>query len=118
GVNVYGNALWVNNKYLASKPEVVKTFVDITQRAYAACVEEFEPCLKALMNGASGLNADNQRDQWQRILVLMRDETTTKVGLGAFDVERVKQDYDLVKSLIGLDKPFEPADVVTNDMLS
>ena len=31
----------------------------------------------------------------------MRDDTTTKVALGAFDPARVKSDYELVSSLIG-----------------
>jgi len=47
----------------------------------------------------------------------MRDDTTTKVGLGAFDANRVKADYTLVQSLIGIDKPFEPTTMFTNDFL-
>ncbi|RZI74124.1 MAG: nitrate ABC transporter substrate-binding protein, partial [Variovorax sp.] len=92
-------------------------FAAVTQRAYAACVKDFAPCLEALTASVSGLSPDNQRDQWERIKQLMRDDTTTKVALGAFDGARVKTDYDLVQSLIGLDKPFEPAALFTNDYL-
>ena len=47
----------------------------------------------------------------------MRDDTTTKVALGSFDTARVKSDYELVQSLIGIDKPFDPASLFTNDYL-
>ena len=117
GVNVYGNSLVANGAYLASKPEMVRKFTAITQRAYAACVKDFEPCLKAITSAASGLSPDNQRDQWGRIKQLMRDDTTTKVALGAFSAERVKADYELVQSLIGLDKPLDPATLFTNEYL-
>ena len=117
GVNVYGNSLVVNGAYLKANPERVKKFVAVTQRAYAACVKDFAPCLDALTASVSGLSPDNQRDQWERIKQLMRDDTTTKVALGAFDGARVKADYELVQSLIGLDKPFEPATLFTNDYL-
>jgi len=117
GLNMYGNSLFVNSEYLASNPEAVKTFASITQRAYHACVKDFEPCLEALTAGASGLRPDNQRDQWGRIKDLMRDQTTTTVALGAFDGERVQADYDLVKELIGLDKDFDSATMFTNEYL-
>ena len=47
----------------------------------------------------------------------MRDDTTTKVALGAFDGQRVKTDYELVSSLIGIDKPYDPATLFTNEFL-
>ncbi|RYF80934.1 MAG: nitrate ABC transporter substrate-binding protein [Comamonadaceae bacterium] len=117
GVNVYGNSIVVNGAYLKSKPEVVRKFMAVTQRAYDACVKDFEPCLSALTTSVSGLTPDNQRDQWQRIKQLMRDDTTTKVALGAFDMNRVKADYGLVKDMIGVDKAFDPATMVTNEYL-
>jgi len=95
----------------------VKKFVAVTQRAYDACVKSFAPCLQALQASVSGLTPDNQRDQWSRIKQLMRDDTTTKVALGAFDGARVKADYELVSSLIGIDKAYDPATLFTNEFL-
>jgi NitT/TauT family transport system substrate-binding protein len=117
GVNVYGNSFIVNGAYLAANPERIRKFVAVTQRAYDACVKDFNPCLQALLAGVSGLNPDNQRDQWERIKQLMRDDTTTKVALGSFDSARVKSDYEVVQSLIGIDKPFDPTSLFTNDYL-
>lgn len=117
GLNVYGNSIVVNRAYLDKNKDTVAKFMAVTQRAYDACVKSFDPCLQALMSSVSGLNADNQRDQWERIKMLMRDDTTTKVALGAFDPARVKADYDLVSSLIGIDKAFDPALMFTNEFL-
>lgn len=117
GVNPYGNSIIVNNAYLQANKDRVAKFTSITQRAYEACVKDFDPCLQALTAAVSGLNPDNQRDQWERIKTLMRDDTTTKVALGAFDPARVKSDYELVSSLIGVDKAFDPATMFTNDFL-
>ena len=117
GVNVYGNSFVVNGAYLTANPERIKKFAAVTQRAYAACVKDFNPCLQALTADVSGLSPDNQRDQWERIKQLMRDDATTKVALGSFDGARVKADYDLVQSLIGIDKPFDPATMFTNEYL-
>ena len=117
GVNVYGNSLFVNNAYLKANPERVRKFAAVTQRAYAACVKDFAPCLDALTASVSGLTPDNQRDQWERIKQLMRDDTTTGVALGAFDGTRVKTDYELVKEMIGIEKAFEPATLFTNEYL-
>ena len=117
GVNPYGNSLIVNTAYLQTHKEQVGKFTAITQRAYEACVKDFNPCLQALTAAVSGLSPDNQRDQWERIKTLMRDETTTKVALGAFDPARVKSDYELVSSLIGIEKAFDPNAMFTNEFL-
>ncbi len=117
GVNVYGNSFIVNGAYLAAHADRVRKFVAVTQRAYDACVKDFTPCLQALTASVSGLNPDNQRDQWERIKQLMRDDTTAKLALGGFDGARVKADYELVQGLIGIDKPFDPATLFTNDYL-
>lgn len=117
GLNVYGNSIVVNRAFLDKNKDTVAKFMAVTQRAYDACVKTFDPCLQALMSSVSGLNADNQRDQWERIKMLMRDDTTTKVALGAFDPARVKADYELVSTLIGIDKAFDPSLMFTNEFL-
>jgi NitT/TauT family transport system substrate-binding protein len=117
GVNPYGNSIIVNNAYLQAHKDAVAKFTAITQRAYEGCVKDFNPCLQALTAAVSGLSPDNQRDQWERIKTLMRDDTTTKVALGGFDAARVKADYELVSTLIGIDKAFDPATMVTNEFL-
>lgn len=117
GINPYGNAVIFNGVYREENPEVVQKFTEISQRAFKACVEDFEPCLDALVENVSGLDRDNQRDQWQRIKELMRDPTTTSVALGAFDPERMQSDYEMVEQYFGIDEPFDVTTVYTNDYL-
>lgn len=98
GLNPYGNSVIANGDFLAKKPEVVRAFVKVSQKAFQASVADIGPGLKALMAAVSGLDEANQRDQWKRILELMRDPTTTTVALGAVKPERVQDDYELVKA--------------------
>ena len=117
GLNPYGNSILVNTDFLAAHREAVRGFVQATQRAFAACVKDAEPCLKALVAEASGLDLANQRDQWQRVKELMRDPTTEAVALGAFNPQRLREDYDLIRAQFGMDKPFDVDKVVVNDFL-
>lgn len=118
GINPYGNSVIVNGDFLEKNKELVASFASISQRAFAACVEDVEPCLEALMAEVSGLEHDNQVDQWNRIKELMSDETTTTVALGAFSPERMKADYEMVETYFDLEKPFDIETVYTNEFLS
>ncbi|WP_431854486.1 ABC transporter substrate-binding protein [Azospirillum sp.] len=117
GINPYGNAIIVNGDVLAKKPELVKAFTEISQKAFAACVQDVAPCLKALLASVSGLDEPNQRDQWNRIKELMRDPTTTSAGLGMFDAARMKADFEMVKTYFGLEQPFDVGTAYTNRFL-
>jgi NitT/TauT family transport system substrate-binding protein len=117
GLNPYGNALIANGDYLARHRATVLAFVQVTQRAFAACVKDVAPCLKALMAEASGLDLATQQNQWKRIKELMRDPTTEAVALGAFNPQRLKDDYELVKSSFGIEQPFDVEKTAVNDFL-
>jgi NitT/TauT family transport system substrate-binding protein len=117
GINPYGNSIIVNADYLEKKRDTVKAFTQVSQKAFAACVQDVTPCLKALMASVSGLDEPNQRDQWNRIKELMRDQTTMSTALGAFDGQRVKSDFEMVKTYFGLEQPFEASTAFTNEFL-
>lgn len=117
GLNLYGNSIIVNGAYLEKNKDKVAKFVSVSQKAFAACVADVSPCLKALMAGVSGLDEANQRDQWNRIKELMTDPTTTGVALGAFDAKRMQNDYNMVKTYFGMEKDFDIAKVYSNDFL-
>ena len=106
GLNPYGNSLIVNGAFLEKNPKLVEDFVRITQRAYAACVADVTPCLNALLDQVSGLDKENQERQWERIKFLMTDDFTTTRALGWIDAGRMKKDYDLVQTYLGMEKPF------------
>lgn len=117
GINPYGNSVIVNAEYLKKNPELVRKFTQVTQKAFEACVKDKDPCLDALLSQVSGLDRSNQEDQWNRIQELMRDKTTTEVGLGAFDDARMKRDYDMVEKYFDLEKLFDFKTAYSNDYL-
>jgi NitT/TauT family transport system substrate-binding protein len=117
GLNAYGNSLIVNGAFLEKNPKLAEDFVRITQKAYAACVAEFEPCLKALMEQVSGLDREEQQLQWGRIKYLMADEFTTTKGLGWIDEGRMRKDYEMVQTYLGMEKPFLVESAFTSRLL-
>jgi NitT/TauT family transport system substrate-binding protein len=117
GLNPYGNSLIVNGAYLQKNPKVSQDFVRITQKAFAACVADVDPCLKALLDAASGLDLDNQRKQWERIKFMMTDEFTTTLALGWIDPARMAKDYELVQTYLGMEKPFAVETVFNTSLL-
>jgi len=117
GVNPYGLAVIANRDFIAAKPELVSQFTKITQRAYAECAKTPQPCIDALVQGASGLNAADQLVNWQLTMVLMSDPVSRSAGLGWFDPKRMENDYKLVQTYIGLDKPFDVTTAYTNRFL-
>jgi NitT/TauT family transport system substrate-binding protein len=117
GLNLYGNSVITSADYLKAQPELAKKFVQISQRAFAACVANAAPCLDALFASASGLDRRVQEDQWTRIKELMDSTEGRTNALGWFDLARVASDYELVKANIGFDQPFDPKDAVTNELL-
>lgn len=117
GLNPYGNSLIVNGAYLQKNPKLVEELVRVTQKAFATCVADAAPCLKALLDQVSGLDKENQERQWERIKFLMTDEFTTTKSLGWIDGERMKKDYELVQTYLGMEKPFDVTTAFTTKML-
>jgi NitT/TauT family transport system substrate-binding protein len=117
GLNPYGNSLVVNGAFMEKNPKLIEDFVKITQKAFAACVADAAPCLKALLDQVSGLDKENQERQWERIKFLMTDDFTTTKALGWIDAERMKKDYDLVQTYLGMEKPFAVETAFTTKFL-
>jgi NitT/TauT family transport system substrate-binding protein len=117
GLNPYGNSLIVNGDFLEKNPKLAEDFVKISQKAFAACVADVTPCLKALLDQVSGLDKENQERQWERIKFLMTDEFTTTKALGWIDAGRMKKDYDLVQNYLGMEKPFAVETAFTTRLL-
>ena len=117
GLNPYGNSIIVNAEYLTKNKAMVAKFVKVTQRAFAACVEEPEPCVQALIDANGALQFDNELINWQLVEMLMSDKYSEGVALGILDDARMAADYELVKTYIGLDKPFDVKITYTNEFL-
>ena len=117
GLNPYGNSVIVNGDYLRKNQALVGKFVKVTQRAFAACVKDPKPCVKALVDANGALKADNELVNWRLGEVLMSDKHSKTVALGIHDDGRMSADYELVRDYIGIDKPFDVKTTYTNEFL-
>src|SRR5690349_22121115 len=117
GLNPYGNSVIVNADYLAKNKAQIGKFVHVTQRAFAACVKDPSPCIKALIDANGALDLKNETVNWQLVEVLMSDKISQTVALGWHDDARMKADYELVKDYFGIDKPFDVKATYTNEFL-
>ena len=117
GLNPYGNSIIVNAKWLSENRPLVDRFVKVTQRAFAACVREPNPCVQALIDANGALKFDNELENWGLVEKLMSDKFSREVALGVHDDARMAADYELVREYIGLDKPFQVRTTYTNEFL-
>lgn len=117
GFDLYGKGVIANREFLEENPDLVKRFVAVTQRAYAACFKDVGPCMNALIASASGLNMPTEVNEWKRLSELMRSNEWEQVAIGWYDAKRVAADYKLISTYIGVDKPYDPNSVFTNNLL-
>jgi len=117
GLNPYGNSIIVNEEFLKANKALVGKFVKVTQKAFAACVKDPKPCVEALVEANGALKFDNEMQNWALVEVLMSDDVSRKVALGWHDDKRMADDYELVKTYVGVDKPYDVKSVYTNEFL-
>jgi NitT/TauT family transport system substrate-binding protein len=117
GLNPYGNTIIVNGDYLKTHKPTVAAFVKVTQRAFAACVKDPKPCVQAMIDANGALQFDNELTNWHLVEVLMSDKYSKSVALGILDDARMAADYDLVKTYIGMEKPYDVKTAYTNEFL-
>ena len=117
GLNTYGNTVVVNGDFLKKNKPLVAAFVKVTQRAFATCVKDAKPCVQALIDANGALQFDNEATNWSLVTVLMRDKYAETVALGILDDARMAADYELVKTYIGLETPFDVKTAYTNEFL-
>ena len=117
GLNTYGNTVIVNGDFLKKNKAVVAAFVKVTQKAFAACVANANPCVQALVDANGALQFDNELQNWRLVEVLMSDKFSKTVALGVLDDNRMAADYELVKTYIGLDTPYDVKTAYTNEFL-
>ena len=117
GINPYGNSVIANGAFLKEKPDMVKAFVRVTQKAYHACVADPDPCIDALIAANSGLKRPDSVANWHLVEELMSDKNSRTVALGHFDPGRMQDDYELIETYFSLEKPFDITDAYSNDFL-
>lgn len=117
GVNPYGNSIMVNREFLEENRDAVATFVEVTQKAFYQCVQEPKPCVQALVDANSGLKLDSELKNWKLVTELMSDKYSREHGLGYFDPERMRHDYEFTDKYFDIEKPFDIDKAFTNEFI-
>jgi NitT/TauT family transport system substrate-binding protein len=117
GLNPYGNVVVANGAWLKQHRDQAAAFVKVTQKAFFACVKDAAPCVHAVVDANSGLTFDSEMMHWKMVEVLMSDPTSQTVALGWLDDQRMANDYKLVAETIGIEKPYDPKVVYTDEFL-
>lgn len=117
GVNPYGNSLIANGEFLEENPEAVRAFVEVSQKAFAHCVDNAEDCVDALVAANTGLKKDNELQNWALVTELMSNEHSRTVGLGHFEDARMAADYALVDKYFDIKEPYDVETLYTNEFI-
>ncbi len=118
GLNLYGNSLIANGKFLKEKPDAVRAVTQVSQRAYLHCVQTPEPCIAAMTAVVSGIKADEEMQNWQlTVSALMDDDAFRTEAFGWFVPKRVEEDLAVVSENFELKQPFKADAVYTNSFL-
>ncbi|MBL27549.1 MAG: nitrate ABC transporter substrate-binding protein [Rhodospirillaceae bacterium] len=116
GFNPYSNAFIANGDFLAEHGDAVKAFVQVSQRAFAACADDPDPCIRALVETNTGLQFETERANWDLVAELIADDDARSVAMGYLAPARMQSDYALVAEYFDI-TPFAIEDAYTNDML-
>src|SRR5205807_882965 len=117
GINPYGNSIIANGAWLKANHDAAAKFIKVTQKAFAECAKNPDPCVKALVEANSGLLYDNELTNWHLVSILMSDDTSRKVALGWHDDARMASDYKLVDEYLKMEKPYDIKTAYTNEFL-
>ena len=118
GLNLYGNSLIANGKFLKEKPDAVRAVTQVSQRAFLHCVRTPEPCIAAMTAVVSGIKADEEMQNWKlTVSALMDDEAFRTDAFGWFVPKRVEEDLAVVSETFELKQPFKADAVYTNSFL-
>jgi len=115
GFNPYGNAFFFNGAWMRANPDAARRFIRVTQRAYAACLENPEPCLAATAQPAA-MSIEDLRVSWGLVAVLMTEAQDATLPLGGMDPRRMADTIEAVKTAFNIPAA-TPAEVSTNDLL-
>ncbi|MAM84679.1 MAG: hypothetical protein CL472_08460 [Acidobacteria bacterium] len=114
GLNPYGLAYFASDDLIAEKHDSIEAMVHVTQRTFAACLEDPAPCAKALSQAVSMKESDAARELEYAARVM--PGLDNPLAIGEWDVERVAADYDLVEASFEI-APFDPKSAVTNEFI-
>jgi NitT/TauT family transport system substrate-binding protein len=97
GVNLYGNAILVNPKFAAEKPEVVKAFLRALTKGLQETIKNPTTSVESIVKRNDVAKKDVELERLQMAIKdnIMTDEVK-KLGFGAIDPERLDKAIDQI----------------------
>ena len=111
GLNPYGLSYFASDDAIEKKSDAIKAMVQVTKKAFAACLSNPAPCADALSEAASMKQSDALRQFEYSARVMTGD-----LAVGAWDGKRVAEDYDVVNDSYEI-TAFDPASAFTNEFI-
>lgn len=103
GPNPVGHVLALSPTWIAAHPAPARAFVQSTQRGYATCAADGQPCIVALTVANPHLDIGRERAKWAAARPLIAPPRRAGMTLGAFDPGATGADC--------------PGDACTNELL-
>lgn len=114
GMNSYGLAYFASDRAIEEKEETIRNFVNVTQRAFAFCLESPQPCATALSSAVSMRLSDAERQLEYAAKVM--PGTDNPLAVGEWDMDRVEKDYAVVQEAFDLPE-LDARAAFTNDFI-
>lgn len=114
GLNMYGNGIVANGKFIKEHPDIVKKFVLAFNRGLREAVVRPRAAVQAVLDSDSTLQPDAASTQFKLIIPNFVTQEVRKNGLGAMDVGKLRQQiadmYDAyqLKAKPSVDDIFDP----------
>ena len=114
GLNMYGNGIVANGKFIKEHPEVVEKFVLAFNRGLREAVVNPQAAVQAVLDTDSTLQSDAALTQFKLIIPNIVTQEVRKNGFGAMDVGKLSQQiadmYDAyqLKAKPSVDDVYDP----------
>ncbi len=117
GFPAYGHVLVANTGSVQANSDVLRRFVAVTQRAWAACLAAPRPCIDVLLADNPQLEREHEEALWRLVEGLYGHHTAADAAsLGRFEAARVAQSARYVHAAFRVPE-LEPGAACTNVLL-
>ena len=118
GLDLYGNAVMVNEGFAEENPDAVKGFLRALTRGFRDAVANPEEGVDAVLTANNILDKDIETERLQMALDMnINTDAVKEVGFGGVDMARLEKSFEQLGTSMGLQGNVSPADVFDDQYL-
>jgi NitT/TauT family transport system substrate-binding protein len=117
GVDYYSVGFIVSDQMLQTRPQAVKTFLDVTMRGYAESFENPKEGVDAFIKNNPESSRDLMKQQWETLQYNMKTPTSVAKGLGFIEKEKMITTLRLMRDFQNVKVEMKPEEIYTMDYL-